>query len=69
MYTETVDNYPLLGSHLCVIHFKQDISNLLLNNALNNSQIKFNWGLNVPLWSRIGLYLIVHTMKWLAVSL
>ena len=45
MYAETIVNYPLLGIHLCAIHFKQDISNLLWNNSLNTSQIKFIWGL------------------------
>ena len=65
MYTQTVGNYPLLGNHLYAIHFKQDISNLLSNYSHNTSQITFNWGLNVPLWSRIRLYLIVNNIEFL----
>ena len=68
MYSQSIGIYPLLGSHSCAIHFKQDVSNLFSSYSHNTSQIKCNWGLNVPFWSRIRLYLIVHTIKLLAVS-
>ena len=72
MHTKTFGIYPLVGRHLGAICFKQEISNLLLHNALNISQSKFNWGINVPLWSRMRLYLIVfiiNTVKLLAVNI
>ena len=61
----------LLNLFQSAICFKQEISNLLLHNPLNTSEMKFNWGLNVSLWSRMSLYLIVfnfNTVKLLAVS-
>ena len=67
MYIKIVIIYPLLGSHLHSIHIEQAKSNLLVKYPHNTPQIKFKWGHNVPLWSRIRLYLIVNCIKLLVI--
>ena len=67
MNIKIISIYPLLGSHLCGIHIWQAKTKLLSKYSHNPLQIKLKWGLNVPLWPRVRLYLIFNCIKLLVI--